>query len=132
MDLAERIPVAQSAPQECTKAAPQISTSPPPPRPNPSNRLRCRDKRGQRPNEGARLGTELWFFGASLGLLDGRFAPQLSRFGHIRLYCLPAREKSPLHWVVGIEHIISERLPGCGRCRVLRIRHIRGGMLALG
>ena len=77
------------------------------------------------------MGAELLLFGVSLGLLDGWFAPQFSRSGQIRIYCLLACEKSLVQLVVGTEHVISERLPGMGPCRSFRVRHIRGGMLAL-
>ena len=78
-----------------------------------------------------RLEAELWFFGASFGLLIVRsqvFEPgSAGQEGSV-----PGEQgESDGGGSVRIEGVIFERLPGFGRIRLFRIRHIRGGILAL-
>jgi hypothetical protein len=75
------------------------------------------------------LEAELWFFGASFGLLIRWLELAEANAGVQAGDLLADSGEFGLCAGLRIAHLRSERLPGFGRFRLFRIRHIRGGML---
>src|SRR5271154_3669653 len=73
---------------------------------------------------------ELCVFGATFGLLSGRFALAEGNSGGQVGDLLADLGEFGLIGGLGVAHLGSERMPRFGQFRLIRIRHIRGGMLA--